>query len=113
MFHTIPNNKEGCDMETEKKKWVSVCGTICEDCEHYQESCLGCKESSGKAFWLHNLGLTTCKIYQCCTNYKKLKHCGNCHDLPCEYYEQQDPTKSLEENQKDFLKQMENLNKMD
>ena len=44
-----------------------------------------------------------------CKKSKKLKHCGHCHELPCILYEAQDPTKSEEDNQKDFLMQMKNL----
>ncbi|WP_416328615.1 hypothetical protein [[Clostridium] innocuum] len=51
----------------------------------------------------------SCDIYECCKKSKKLKHCGHCHELPCILYEAQDPTKSEEDNQKDFLMQMKNL----
>ena len=53
--------------------------------------------------------LDVCDIYECCKKSKKLKHCGHCHELPCILYEAQDPTKSEEDNQKDFLMQMKNL----
>ena len=75
-------------MEAVKTRTMSVCGVQCDACEHYPD---------------------VCDIYECCKKSKKLKHCGHCHELPCILYEAQDPTKSEEDNQKDFLMQMKNL----
>ncbi len=94
-------------------KEINVCGTDCNACNHYHDTCSGCKETNGTPFWISTIKIDVCKIYHCCNHIKHLKHCGNCHDLPCEYYELQDPAKSNEENQKAFLEQMKNLSEME
>ena len=91
------------------EKKMSCCGMICSECEYYPAECQGCREIKGKVYWLEYTGESCCDIYECCKKSKKLKHCGHCHELPCILYEAQDPTKSEEDNQKDFLMQMKNL----
>ncbi|MGL4670350.1 MAG: DUF3795 domain-containing protein [Methanobacteriaceae archaeon] len=91
------------------KKVESCCGVVCSDCEWYPKSCLGCPSIQGKAFWTKYLNKDICDIYQCCINEKKYKDCGECKDLPCEKYNQKDLTKTKEENQTTFNKQIENL----
>lgn len=41
-----------------------------------------------------------CKIYDCCVNQKKLKHCELCSKLPCKNFDEKDLTKTDEENEK-------------
>ena len=97
-------------MEAVKTRTMSVCGVQCNACEHYPDICLGCKALEGKPYWLQYVeDRNVCDIYECCKKSKKLKHCGHCHELPCILYEAQDPTKSEEDNQKEFLMQMKNL----
>lgn len=98
-----------------KSKLMSVCGVQCDLCEQYPDTCKGCEAVKGKPYWMQYVSegsAETCDIYECCNQRKKLKHCGHCHELPCVLYEFQDPTKSDEENQKDFLIQMKNLNEI-
>ncbi len=52
---------------------------------------------------------TVCDIYDCCINKKKYAHCGQCEALPCSYYDQDDPTKSEEENARDYRNQLKML----
>lgn len=94
-------------------KIISCCGVICTDCEHYPKECKGCPDIKGKAYWLEYTGEDICDIYNCCVNEKKFLHCGNCKELPCGYYESDDPTKSHEENERIFKLQMKQLKHMD
>lgn len=91
---------------------VSCCGVICSECAYYPKECGGCPAIRGKVFWLEYTGGEVCPIYDCCVNGKKLPHCGRCTALPCSRYEQEDPTKSPEENTADFRRQMAQLNHM-
>lgn len=79
---------------------VSIIRTSALDVRLWKGSHTGCN------MWRIEI---VCDIYECCKKSKKLKHCGHCHELPCILYEAQDPTKSEEDNQKDFLMQMKNL----
>ena len=101
-------------MEAVKTRTISVCGVQCDLCDHYPETCGGCNYVKGMPYWIQYVdGIDVCDIYMCYKQRKKLRHCGHCHELPCELYEQQDPTKSAEDNQKDFLLQMKNLSEID
>lgn len=96
-----------------REKVISCCGVVCSDCEYYPDSCQGCPSIEGKPFWLEYTGAQVCDIYQCCMNEKQFGHCGHCSQLPCHLYEGNDPTKTEEENEEDFRKQMVQLKKMD
>lgn len=91
------------------EKFMSCCGVICGECEYYPDECRGCGESKGKVFWLEYTGGDVCEIYDCCKHKKRYEHCGQCSELPCSRYDQDDPTKTEQENQSDHKKQMENL----
>lgn len=93
-------------------KIVSCCGCVCSECDHFPADCSGCPEIKGKAFWLEYTDLQVCDIYDCCVNERRQVHCGNCSELPCYRYDLDDPTKSREQNQEDFKKQMEQLKSM-
>lgn len=95
--------------ETPMEKILSCCGMICSDCEYYPTDCPGCSEIKGKAFWLEYTGEDCCEIYNCCINKKGYQNCGQCDKLPCSQYENEDPTKSKEENTADHCMQMKNL----
>lgn len=90
-------------------KVVSCCGVICSECEYFEKSCKGCTDIGGKPFWLEFTGQSICDIYDCCINRNRYKHCGQCLDLPCDFYEQDDPTKSKQENNETFQKQLAQL----
>lgn len=93
------------------EKMISCCGTVCSECEYYPEECRRCQEIEGKVFWLEYTGESVCDIYECCHKKKKYSNCGQCEMLPCTFFEREDPTKTPEENQVDFTRQMENLRK--
>lgn len=95
------------------KKIISCCGVVCSDCEYYPGECKGCPELKGKVFWLQYTGQSVCDIYDCCVNNKRYPHCGNCKELPCKRYEQKDPTRTAEENEAEFKKQLKQLKEMD
>lgn len=90
-------------------KLISCCGTMCSECRYYPAECLGCQKIEGRVFWLEYTGESICDIYNCCLNQKEYVHCGQCKELPCSRYGQEDPTKTQEENQEDYRKQMANL----
>ena len=69
-----------------KKKIETVCGYSCSDCDHHKKECPGCEKSNGKPFWTAFVDAVCCPVYDCCTNDRKLPHCGKCPDLICERY---------------------------
>lgn len=93
-------------------KIISCCGVVCSECSSYPKECAGCAAIEGRVFWLEYTGGEVCDIYGCCVEKKGLRHCGRCEELPCERYAQKDPTKTDAENEEDFRKQMEQLEKM-
>lgn len=100
-------------MEAVQEKNISCCGVNCTVCEYFQQTCQGCRVSEGRPHWITYVeNQEGCHIYACCKHRKKLKHCGHCHEFPCEQFEQTDPNKSVEENQKAFQEKLRNLSKM-
>lgn len=93
------------------EKIMSCCGMICSDCEYYPADCRGCREIKGKVFWLEYTGEDCCEIYKCCIKQNGYRNCGECAELPCSHYENDDPTKTKEENEADHCMQMKNLEK--
>lgn len=91
------------------EKIISCCGVICSDCEYYPEDCSGCNNVKGKVFWLQYTEEDVCSLYNCCINTKGYVHCGECSLLPCEKFEENDPTKTSEENARDHKEQLEML----
>lgn len=58
--------------------YESRCGICCNQCERKEEvDCKGCLEMK-TTFWGGN-----CGVKSCCET-KKLNHCGECGDFPCE-----------------------------
>lgn len=91
-------------------KTISFCGTICSDCEYYQNECKGCSGVDGRPFWIQYVEQDTCKIYDCCANKKKVAHCGKCNELPCDYYfDTVDPNITEEQRRECLKKQIEML----
>lgn len=64
----------------------TVCGYSCSTCDHHRNECPGCTKTTGKPFWIAYAGIDRCAIYDCCTNDRKLQHCGKCPDLICERF---------------------------
>lgn len=111
-----------------KDAMVSCCGVNCLECEYFGSTCGGCDKIKGKPFWLEYTGDEACDIYHCCINEKKYKHCGICmlrhcfiekkeycedgFEPPCNYYGQEDPTKTGEENEDAYKKQIKMLKKL-
>ena len=76
---------------------VACCGCICNECPYYQKECGGAQRyRENHSGW--NTREERCNIYRCCVEEKKLPHCGRCSELPCSRYDQQDPTRTPEEN---------------
>lgn len=88
---------------------ISCCGVDCGSCSYYPSDCAGCNAIGGRVFWLAYTGGDVCDIYRCCVLEKGHPHCGQCAELPCHRYDQKDPTRSDEENEAEFLKQMTTL----
>jgi len=77
---------------------LSVCGLVCDTCRAYGTVCKGCRPENGKPFWTKNEGKRFCEIFSCCIYKKKLNHCGECTEIPCQLYMQsRDPLLSEEE----------------
>lgn len=85
-------SKEGRTMEH------TPCGTVCAECEFYQNECKGCNAIKGNVFWLEYTKEPICPSYDCCVNEHKLPHCGKCTSFPCDTLKRGDPTKTDEEN---------------
>jgi len=69
-----------------KKKIETVCGYSCSSCDHHGNECPGCEKTKGTPFWTAFVGVGCCPVYDCCTNDRKLPHCGKCPDLVCERF---------------------------
>lgn len=111
-----------------KDAMVSCCGVNCLECEYFGSTCQGCDKIKGRPFWLEYTGGEVCDIYHCCINEKEYRHCGICmlrHCFidnkeycedgfrpPCNYYEQEDPTRTGEENEAAYKKQIKTLKKL-
>jgi hypothetical protein len=83
------------------KNLAPPCGLLCQSCPFYGKNCPGCGHVEGKPFWTKEYHIPVCPIYNCSVNQKKLEHCGECDELPCEIFlELKDPNVSDEEFQK-------------
>ena len=99
-------------------KNISVCGIDCAiaglECnknneEFIQTPCKGCNDAKGKLFWTKYLNLDVCPIYSC-VKAKRLNHCGECEQLPCNvYFGTKDPSLSDEEHQQYIKDRVETL----
>lgn len=58
---------------------ASPCGLYCGECLYYNNECRGCVPSGGHPAW------GKCHTYACTTN-KKVEHCGECTQFPCERF---------------------------
>ena len=92
------------------EKEISICGVCCSNCKDYPNNCKGCNSIKGKVYWAHYMGSDVCLIYNCCVNEKKMAHCGECLELPCNlYFDTRDPSISEELHKKEVLKRVEIL----
>lgn len=82
------------------EKNVPVCGLYCGSCDFFGKQCKGCGYVAGKPFWTAQIPTGICPLHDCCSNKKRLEHCGLCEDFPCNIFlELRDPSMSNEEFQ--------------
>lgn len=82
------------------KNYAPVCGLYCGKCEYLGSQCQGCGYVAGKPFWTVHAPSRVCPIHDCCSNIRKLEHCGLCDKLPCKIFlDLRDPNASDEEFQ--------------
>jgi len=80
-------------------KYIGACGCNCSDCGIYNKDCKGCYDIKGKACWLHEVNLDVCDFYECSVIDKKLRHCGECEQIPCiKFWKNKNPKWSDEEH---------------
>lgn len=91
---------------------LAPCGVDCDGCT-YSESCGGsCFEIKGKPFYLKEIGVDLCPLYDCPVNKKGYKTCAECEDLPCElFHEWRDPSMSDEQHLTSINERVERLRK--
>jgi len=64
-----------------RKDMMAYCGTYCETCDWKEKmNCKGCKAHAGEVFW------GKCAMASCAIK-RKLNHCGECTELPCDKLE--------------------------
>lgn len=86
---------------------MSICGTMCRECDCYGELCKGCNACRGKVFYC---GGKECPIYRCCVSEQGLGSCVECRKLPCEIWQaNRDPKYSDEEFQDSIAQRVRNL----
>jgi len=89
---------------------LSSCGIQCNECEFFGQTCSGCPEVKGKPFWVKEMQVESCALYNCCANEKSLSHCGHCSALPCSMFkEYKDPSMSDEEHAQSLKIRIERL----
>jgi hypothetical protein len=92
------------------KKYAAACGIYCGNCDFSGEQCKGCGHSDGRPFWTAQVPSGVCPIHDCCSNQKKIEHCGLCEELPCRtFLELRDPDMSDEEFEKSLKARQESL----
>ncbi len=92
------------------KNYAPVCGIYCGNCSFLGEQCKGCGYVDGKPFWTAQIPSGICPIHDCCSNQKKMEHCGLCGDFPCKIFlELRDPNMSDEEFQESLNSRQEAL----
>ncbi len=88
---------------------VTVCGLYCNECHSYQGECNGCREVSGKPYWVQYIGEEVCPIFNCCED-MGIVNCGKCNDIPCKkWYDLKDPNLSEEEHLKSINERVAEL----
>lgn len=76
---------------------LAPCGVNCDGCQ-FEEGCGGsCHSCQGKPFYLAEIGVKVCPLYDCPVNQKGYKTCGECSELPCQmFYDWKDPSMTEE-----------------
>jgi len=66
--------------EVEDNELVAVCGFSCQECQFYEDKCMGCRLEKGIMFW------GRCPIYFCCVYGKGLQFCAECSQFLCQRF---------------------------
>ena len=78
--------------------YAPVCGIYCGDCHFLGKECTGCGHVAGRPFWTSLMPDKICPLHDCCSNQKKLEHCGCCPEFPCQTFNDlRDPNMTDEE----------------
>ena len=90
---------------------LSVCGVNCKECDYFKKSeCSGCSEIKGKVWWASYVSATTCPIYTCVKDEKKLDDCGMCSEIPCKLWrELKDPNLTDQQHEASINERAESL----
>ncbi|CAK7026356.1 GNAT family N-acetyltransferase [Tissierella sp.] len=84
-------------------KVIGACGCICSECRMFEKECMGCYSIEGKACWLHEVGLDIYDFYECSVIDRKLRHCGECEEIPCERFWKNKNPKWTEEQHREIV----------
>jgi hypothetical protein len=97
-----------------KHELLSVCGLLCDECEHFNQLCKGCYSVKGSTFWAkETMPDKICPIFKCSITDKRYTNCGQCSELPCRiFHELKDPSLSDNEHQKSIQDRTTRLNDM-
>lgn len=65
---------------------IPPCGSYCKNCLYFKrKECSGCVETNGKPFYIDQTEKDICPVWECAIG-RKVKHCGECDDFPCDMY---------------------------
>ena len=89
---------------------ISPCGIDCAACEAYPTECASCRSVSGAPYWVPEVGIVACPLYECVVSKHSFSHCGECPELPCQlYYDTRDPSMSDEAFEASVQERVQNL----
>ena len=90
---------------------IGYCGSDCSICEHYLDTCKGCREMRARVWWTLDSNLPLgCPIGECCRHKKQIDHCGLCKQMPCEkFISVVDPSMTEEEHAQSVRERVEFL----
>ena len=78
-----------------EKLELPPCGAFCENCHAYKKLCAGCTNTRGKPFFLKDMNLEVCPVWEC-ANKLEIEHCGVCKKFPCDKFLQwYDPKRGI------------------
>lgn len=84
---------------------LSICGLLCDECEFFGKSCMGCEAVKGSTFWAKEMMPgKVCPLYACSVNQKGFRNCGECNELPCATFIQMKDPKTTDEEHQRMLK---------
>ena len=97
----------------EPDKMISVCGTICTECDYFKKKeCRGCNIVLGKVWWSGYVDASSCPVYNCVTTIKRIENCGLCLELPCTlWYNLKDPNVTTEQHNRSIVDRVKRLKK--